>query len=318
MHAPAMPLAVVPFILAAVLPTQPTAAADTPVHASWRATPIASIADRLGSIAGMPVVIDRRIDPTKRIDLDGAGRPAEAVLTELAEAAGGEVASLRHSFRITPKGLGRRVADADAARASRIAPLPSAARESLATASPWRWDAGTPPREIVERLAEEASIPIGPLDAIPHDHLPAGSFAPMPLADRLDLVLAHYDLRIDAVPEGRRSLVIVPLGEATAGPAGERRPGRHAGQSGRKPAPVPIDRYTLRAEAPLEELLRALSQKFGLTLDLNARSLAAKGIAAAEIVRVAVEDAPRSDVLDAITRPLGLSWKIEGTTLEVR
>lgn len=301
-------------LLAVALAARAIAAADPPVHATWRATPIASIAERIGAIAGMPVVVDHRLDSTKRIDLDGGGRTVEAVLGELAEAAGGEVASLRRSYRITPKGLANRAADADAARASRLRPLPKPARESLDKESAWRWEAGVTPRELIERLAEEAAIPIGPLDAIPHDHLPAGSLPPLPVADRLDLVLADYDLRIDAGPQGRRSLAIVPLGEAASG----RHRDRPTDQSAGKPKPVLIDRYTLRAEAPLGELLQALAKKFGLTLDLDAAALAAKGVAAGEIVKIAVEDAPKSEVLDAITKPLGLSWNIEGTTLEVR
>ncbi len=301
-------------LLAVALAARVIAAADPPVHATWRATPIASIADRIGAIAGMPVVVDHRLDSTKRIDLDGGGRTVEAVLEELAEAAEGEVASLRLSYRITPKGLAGRVSAADAARASRIASLPAAARESLDEESAWRWEAGVTPRELVERLAEEASIQIGPLDAIPHDHLPAGSLPPLPLADRLDLLLAHYDLRIEAGPRGRRSIAIVPLGEA----AGGRHRDRSTDQSAGKPKPELVDRFTLRAEAPLEQLLQTIATKFGLTLDIDAAALAAKGVAAGEIVRVAVEDAPKNQVLDAITKPLGLSWNIEGTTLEVR
>lgn len=301
-------------LLAMVLASQASAASGTAVDATWRATPVGSIAARIGAISGVPVVVDRRIDPTKRIDLDGGGRSAEAVLGELAEAAGGEVASLRHTCRIVPKGLAGRVADADAARASRLAALPSSVRESLEATSPCRWEAGTPPRELVERLAEEASIPIGPLDTIPLDHLPAGSLPPLPLADRLDLLLAHYDLRIEPGPRGRRSLAIVPLGEATGGRHRERPPRQSAGT----PKTVLIDRYTLRAEAPLQELLQALAKKFGLGLDLDGKALAAKGVAAGEIVRIAVEDARRDQVLDAITKPLGLSWKIKGETLEVR
>jgi len=301
-------------LLAMVLAARVSAAADPAVNATWRATPVASIAERIGAITGVPIVIDRRIDPTKRIDLDGGGRPLEIVLGEFAEAAGGEVASLRRSCRIVPKGMAVRVADADAARASRLAPLPSAVRESLEKESACRWEAGTPPRELVERLAEEASIPIGPLDTIPHDHLPAGSLPSLPLADRFDFLLAHYDLRIEAGPRGRRSLAIVPLGEAAGGRHGKRPAKQPAG----RPKPVLTDRYTLRAEAPLEELLQALAKKFGLAIKLDSQSLVAKGVAAGEIVRINLEDAPRDQVLDAITKPLGLSWQIEGTTLEVR
>ena len=310
-----MLLLIMPLLVNAALCGRLVAADDAPVHATWRSTPVASIAERIGSIADMPVVLDRRIDPTRRIDLDGAGRPAETVLRELAEAAGGELAVLRNSFRISPAGLGRRVAGADAARASRLKGMPPRMKQSLESKAACRWEAGTSPAELVERLAEEASIPVGMLEEIPHDHLPAGSLPALPLAERLDLLLAHYDLRIGPAPQGQRGLAIAPLGEAQGGRPRERPADR---KDGGKRSGVLIDRYSLRAEAPLGELLEALAKKFGLTLRLDADAVAAKGVAAGEIVRVAEQDAPRERILDAVTKPLGLSWTIEGTTLDVR
>lgn len=293
------------------------------VHASWRATSVATIADRLGGIAGRPVVVDRRIDPTARIDLDGGGRAAEAVLAELARAAGGDLAVLRHSFRIAPADVARRVAAADAAAPARLGKLPRSLRDPLQGSQPLAWEAGTPPRELVTRLATEAAAAVENVEAIPHDHLPAGSLAAIPLGERLDLLLAHYDLRIAPSPKDRKELRIVPLepsdGGADDGPPSDSTTTRTARpKAATRPTAVPVDRYTLRAEAPLEELLRTLAVRFGLAIEIERESLAAKGVAPGEIVRLSVENVSRSRLLDEITKPLSLSWVIEGGTLKVR
>jgi hypothetical protein len=75
--------------------------------------------------------------------------------------------------------------------------------------------------------------------------------------------------------------------------------------------------FTLRAAAPLEELLAAVAVQQKLTLDLDRESLTARGIAAAEIVRVEVEDVSRDELLGRILTPLGLVWRIEAGRLHV-
>jgi hypothetical protein len=80
---------------------------------------------------------------------------------------------------------------------------------------------------------------------------------------------------------------------------------------------VPVDAFTLRVAAPLDELLAVVGKRLGLTIDLDAASLRDRGITPREIVKLSVADVPRDRLLDAITEPLGLAWKIEGDRLQV-
>ena len=75
--------------------------------------------------------------------------------------------------------------------------------------------------------------------------------------------------------------------------------------------------YTLTVAAPLDELLATLARRFGLTLDLDHPALARVGVAPGEIVRLELRDAPRDALLDAITKPRGLTWLIEGGSLSI-
>jgi hypothetical protein len=158
------------------------------------------------------------------------------------------------------------------------------------------------------------------LDAIPHDHFPAASLPPLSLAERLDLVLAHFDLRVEWTAAGGAIVPLVaPDRELPATNTASRRPGvpEPPRRNGKKTVTV-RDVYTLRVEAPLDQALDAIAARLGLAgVQIDRESLAARGIAPGEIVRVDVREVSRDALLDAIVKPLGLGWKIDGDRLRV-
>ncbi|MFM7138129.1 MAG: hypothetical protein ACKO1M_13835, partial [Planctomycetota bacterium] len=217
-----------------------------------------------------------------------------------------------------------RAAAAAADRERRLAAIPAAQRKLLLESEPWSWPAGARPRDLVTAALADARLAVEGLDSIPHDHFPAAALPPLPLAERLDLVLAHFDRRILwSADRGRPTGRIVAI-DANIDPQPAGRPDR-AAQAGppRRPTPPPSrsvkvrDEFTLRLEAPLDQALAAIAGRLGLSLDLDMASLAAHGIAPGEIVRAEVEKASRDRLLDAVLQPAGLQWKIEGDRLRV-
>jgi hypothetical protein len=295
------------------------AAAEPPVHATWTAQPVRLVVAQLSRLAGKPVVLDRRLDPTTAITLVAAGEPCDAVLTAIATRAGGQVIDLAETIRIAPPAVAGRCLAAERVRSQELSRLPKPQRNALAEAAAWHWPAGSRPRDLVATAAAEAGIKVDGVGDIPHDHFPAAELPPLPLADRLDLVLFHFDLRVawSRSPTGSRPRGnIVSLPDATAAAAvaaPAKRPPRQ-----RPPQPSGTQQvYTLRLEAPLEEALTAISRQLGLRLDLDVASLAAQGIAPREIARADVRSATRDALLDAILTPLALSWRIHEGTLRV-
>ncbi len=294
------------------------AVAEPPVHATWTAQPVRLVAAQLSRLAGKPVVLDRRLDPTTAITLVAAGEPCDAVLTAIATRAGGQVIDLAETIRIAPPAVTGRCVAAEQTRAQEISRLPKPQRNALAEAAAWQWPAGSRPRDLVATAAAEAGIKIDGLDRIPHDHFPAADLPPLTLADRLDLILFHFDLRMawSRSPTGARprgSIVSLPDATAAAAAPPAKRPPRQ-----RPPQPSGTQQvYTLRLEAPLEEALTAISRQLSLRLDLDVASLAAQGIAPREIARADVRSATRDALLDAILTPLALSWRIHEGTLRV-
>lgn len=303
-----------------LLTALPASAAPSPVHATWTGQPIRLVADQLSQLAGRPVVLDRRIDPTTPITLVVAGEPCDSVINTIAAAADGRVIQLETVIRIAPPATVGPCLAAEQARRREAARLPRLQRETLASQAPWGWPAGSRPRELVAAAAAEAGLTIEGMDQIPHDHFPAAELPPLALSERLDLILAHFDLRVawsagqsGTKPRGQ----IVPLPDATPSSDVEPPSMPPPPRQPRSPSSGGRQAYTLRLEAPLEEALAAVCRQLGLRLDLDAASLSARGIAPREIARANVQSASRDKLLDAILVPLGLSWRIDDGVLRV-
>ena len=313
------------------------AALDTPITASWSGIGLREWAGRVSETAGLPVLVDRRLDPDTSIRLDCHEEPLLDVIARAAAAGGGEVATLKSSVRIVPSGVATVVSRAEQARESRLASLPPRQRAVLARKSPWRWPVAARPRDLLADIATEAGITLEGIDTVPHDHLPPLSLPELTLAERIDLLLAPFDLRVDwqAVTATRGTESPSPSGRiialdaglpsaASTGAAGTTAAAKPAaGKPPRRPAPDSAQRaaerhtFSLQVVAPLEELLTAIAKRLELRLDLDRESLVRHGIAAKEIVRTTVKDASRDELLDAILKPLDLTWTIHGDTLRV-
>jgi len=306
---------------------------DAPITATWSGIGLREWASRVSHTAGLPVLVDHRLDPDTAIRLECREEPLLDVLERAAAVAGGEVAALESSIRIVPRGLADIFRRAEAARTARLASLPSRQRSVLDAPMPWQWPAGARPRDLVAATATKAGIAVEGIAMVPHDHLPAMSLSGMTLAAGLDLVLADFDLRIDwqAAPAAARAptgtIIAIDAGlppapaTAASGKPASGKPAT-AKPPGRRPLSKPkqaadAHTYSLQVAAPLEELLSAIATRLSLKLDLDRDSLTRSGIAPREIVRATVKDASRDELLAAILDPLDLTWTIKGDTLRV-
>lgn len=298
------------------------AADDVPtgsrIHAGWTSLPLGEVASQATRFSGVPVIVDRRIDPTTRITLEADGLPVGAVAAEIAVQADADVAVLPTLVRIAPPANAAACEAAQRLRMAERRRLPAAQRATIDAVAAWTWPAGARPRDLVVDTASAAGIAVDGAEAIPHDHFPAAALPPLSLADRLDLVLAHFDRRVEwstgkAGGPPRARVVSLPLVAADAPRAP--RPARPPATAA--PAGGTAARYTLRVEAPLEQVLAAVGKRLGLTVAVDEASLRGRGIAPGEIVRASVADATRDELLDAIMRPLDLAWEIDEGRLRV-
>lgn len=290
----------------------------TPVTADWAGLPLRQAAARLAAVGRVAIVIDRRLDPDTPLTLHASAAPLDDVLARVADAAEAEVAAYAGHLRLVPRGRAGPLAAADRLRHEELGRLAHSLNARARQQAAWSWPDGAVPADLVAGVAAEAGIALEGLELLPHDHFPGAGLPALSLADRLDLVLAHFDRRVAWQPRPHRpeekpvfALVALPQDAAAAAPA--RRP------PPRRPAPPPdaASTYTLTVAAPLDELLATLARRLGLTLALDRAALTRAGVAPAEIVRLELADASREQLLDAICKPRGLVWRIEAGTLSV-
>ena len=291
------------------------ALAALPVQAIWTGVPVRDWAARLtktGSATGAAVVVDLRLDPEATVSCDCRGEPLGDVAERVARSLNAGIDLLESSIRIVPHDRVGIAARAEVARRMELERLPAARRQPLASRAAWRWPDAATPRELIASEAKAASIEIAGLDALPHDHVPALSLPPLSLAERLDLLLASYDLRVSWSRTGGR---IVPIETGLEGvtPPVARRPRAVTADA----APAGTQRFTLRLAAPFEQAIGAIAPRLGLEARIDRDSLAARGIQPGEIVRVEVRDATRVELLDALCGPLQLRWRIDGSRLTI-
>lgn len=290
------------------------------IDAHWTGVPLRDVAARLTDRGGVAIVVDRRLDPSASIALAASGEPLDTVLEAVAAQGGAEVALLDGHARIAPAAAAALARAGEAAREQEIRRLAPELQRLARARRAWTWPDGARPRDLVAAAAAEAGISIEGLDALPHDHFPSADLPPLPLAERLDLVLAHFDARVEwkqrAAPSARRPVFhVVPIAATASAPP---RQAPWSPRGTRPPrSPDVAHTYSLRVAAPLDELLTTLAQRFSLALDLDRAALERRGIAPREIVRLDVKDASREALLDAVLDPLGLGWQIEGKTLRV-
>ena len=305
---------------------------DAEVRATWTSVPLREWASRVSETTGVPVIVDRRLDPDIAVTLASDGDTLRVLLKRVATSATATVEPLASTTRLVPRDLAGRARAAEAARNRVLRGLPADVRRIAERRAPWNWPTAARPRDLVAAAADDAGLTVTGLDRIPHDHLPATTLPPLQLAERLDLVLADYDLRVAWSPTGGS---IVPIDEGL-----EPSDRTAASSTSKLPTPPRRDRkatptnkadaqpdreqkaddetvYSLRVESPLDQAVSAVAKAMGLRSTLDKASLAARGIAPGEIVRVDARDLSRDRLLDALVAPLGLAWTIDDETLRV-
>ena len=299
---------------------------NRPIQATFQRIPLARLVSQLSTLSDGVIILDHQIDPTQYITLDCKGESLHTILWRLADATETEIAILESSVWITPYSKASQLEQADRKRQRALRQLPVMTQKELGTKRPLQWLAGQQPATLIMDLLAQPAMP-GPTittdglpQEIPHDHLAAQTFPPLTLPEQLDLIAMQYDRQLlwSQSTESPPTLVVT---SATLPPSS----GIKKRETKQKPAltrPPETEgrnreRYTLRVAAPFEELLRAISQRLNLKPSIDTDAFKAHSINAQEIIRLEIKDANRDQLLDAIVKPLGLTWSIDDKTLHV-
>jgi hypothetical protein len=303
-----------------------------PVQATFQRIPLVRLVSQLSILSGGIIVLDRQIDPTQYITIACEGESLHTVLWRLADKTETEIAILESSVWITPFGKASQLEQADRERQRTLRLLPVTAQKQLRTKRPLQWLAGQQPATLIMDLLSQPITSGQPAttgltittdglpEEIPHDHLAAQTTPPLTLPEQLDLIAMQYDQQLlwSQSSESQSTLVVTPASLPPSSGTKKRetkqkptltRPPKTEGSN--------RERYTLRVAAPFEELFQAISQRLNLEPSIDTEAFKAHSINAQEIIRLEIKDANRDQLLDAIVKPLGLTWSIDDKTLHV-
>lgn len=193
---------------------------------AWGGMPLGDALSSLARRHHVAVVLDRRVDPTRTLALEGSfplrevflnaariyseKHTGDGVLPRPAQPL--DVAFLGPVVYVGPTEAAQHLRTVAELRREEVRHVPAAKRSRLVRSQASHWDDAAEPRQLVADLAKEAGVNLENPAAIPHDLWPAASLPALPWCDRLTLILAQFDLTFTVSADGSR-LRLRPLAD---------------------------------------------------------------------------------------------------------
>jgi hypothetical protein len=281
-----------------------------PADVTWSENPLRPALRGLSRAYRVAVLVDRRVDPEQKLDVQVAATPLAEAMQEIARRGGAEVSMLGPVAYFGPPQAAGRLRTLATVRAAEIQRLPPAAARKLREPRAMAWDDFATPRELLEELARQSGIEIAGLDRVPHDLWAAADLPALSLADRVTLVANQFDLTFEAAADGGSvRLVPVPgdLGIVRTYPGGADPEATARGFAGRAPAArikVVGDKVYVKGMLEDHERLAAPHR----LADRKAKPPAAGQV---RIERLVVREKPVGPVLEQLAGRLKLELRMD-------
>lgn len=298
----------------------------TPVAVFWSGDPLRRAIGTLCASQGVAVLLDRRVDPDRPVDLRSEEITLGQVLRQVAEAHGLGVTALGPVVYLGPPDAAAVLRSVARSRWEEVRKLPPTSVQRWLRAQRLSWDDLSEPRELVSQLIVQSGFRAEGLDRLPHDLWAGAELPPLPLVERLTLILIQFELTFAVSPDGQAiTLVALPeellaaARQAGGKPSGEplALPGRGkvgAGK-GRRPAEV---RFTQKpTQGPVGVLLQQIANKLGLELRIDQQAIQAAGLSLDRSISFEVQQATLDELLEAVLAPAGLAFRRTGKVVEV-
>lgn len=158
--------------------------------------------DRLAEPYGVPLFLDRRIDPDAPVSGNFPLQPLGGLFQAIGERHGFALTPIDGVAYLGPPGSARRLRTIDHLRrfeAQSLGPLP---RENLLAVDSLSWENLATPRDLVEQVCRQARVSLANPELIPHDLWAAGSLPNMSRVTQLTILLAGFDLTFACMDPG--------------------------------------------------------------------------------------------------------------------
>ena len=292
----------------------------------WAANPLRKAFKSLSSARKVAILVDRRVDPSQKLDVSLNGVPLKSALQAIAKARGLGVAALGAVVYVGPPAAAERLRQMAATLDRDTRHLPAALQSKYRQTEPLAWEDLATPRELIERLADASGLDITGQELVPHDLWAAADLPPMTLTDRLALIAVQFDLGLKIANRGKQIELVrraedpprQPLPEQDALPV--RSIPRRAPQANPQPPTklelTRIDRISVK-DKPLGSVLKQLANQLGLELKIDQKAIAAADISLDQNVSLLVEHATVDELLRQLLKSTGLTFHRRNRVVEI-
>jgi hypothetical protein len=178
----------------------------------WGEIPFRQALENLARNKKIAVLIDRRVDPGRKIDISLHQTPLKEVLETIARKNNLGISMVGPVAYFAPPEVARRVRTIAALRQEDVRRLAPVVAKKFFNQKSMAWDDFAQPRELLEKLGTENGIRIEALDQVPHDLWAAADLPPLDLIERITLIAGQYDLTFQVSADGNR-LTLLPVPE---------------------------------------------------------------------------------------------------------
>jgi hypothetical protein len=181
-----------------------------PIDLVWSENPLRDALASLARVHNVAVLLDRRIDPSRKITLALKQSPLGDSLAGIAMTGEMGVTLAGPVVYLGPVGTTAKLRTLIFLREEEAKKTPPAAAKTLFQAKSLVWEDFSQPREILARLGRENKLTISGLEKIPYDLWSAADLPPMTLVERLALIAFQYDLTFAIATDGKHLELVPP------------------------------------------------------------------------------------------------------------
>jgi hypothetical protein len=288
---------------------------DQPAQAAWDGAAIRDALRGLAKGQRVPILLDRRVDPGRQLTLTLTGEPLRNELGRIADQQQLAVSLVGPVVCFGPVDV-ERYPTLVAQIKQQLAKSPLDVRTAWLRPQTAAWSELAVPRELLEKISQDAGITLEGLDKIPHDLWAAAELPQLSAVERLTLVAGQFGLTFE-IGEGGKTARLVPIPESAAR---VRLPAATGTGTSKKPpvGPAAGQKYKLTVKnSPAGKVIKQLVPQLGLELKLDQQAIDAAGISLDKLIGFEVNDVPLDELLDAMLKPAGLGYRRDGKVLEV-
>jgi len=174
--------------------------------------PLRRALEDLSHNKNVAVLIDRRVDPSRKIQISLDAVSLSDAFKAIAQNCGLGISMVGPVAYFAPPAVAQRVRTLVALREEDVRLLPSPATKIYLHRKSIAWADLAAPRELLQKLASDNGIEIAGLDQVPHDLWAAADLPPLNLIEALTLIAAQYDLTFQISTDGNM-VTLLPVPE---------------------------------------------------------------------------------------------------------